>query len=382
MRIGLNLLHALREIGGGWNYIANLVAALGDYDDANTYIAFVTHDSRCLVPAKQNFQTVFINLNSRSRPRRVLYENTMLQLLAYKYHLDCMHWFANTQAIVNTVPGAVTIHDLQAFRDLVPFSRPKRLYLQLMMRLTAKRARILLPVSEATARELQRVLNVASSKMVVIPVIIDSCFRPATYKEIVYFKSKYGLPDHFWLYVAHFYPHKNHLRLLQAYHRLKANRSGPLWPLVLRGDPAGAEVEIEEAIAHLDLKHDVVFLPRLSEEEMPILYSAATGMIFPSLYEGGGIPVVEAIACGCPVAASDIPPIREFAGEAVLYFDPLDLESVAQTILKLQNSSDLRESQRRLGLGVVEKFRQWNVIPRLLDAYRWVANSKIQRSEK
>jgi len=251
-----------------------------------------------------------------------------------------------------------------------------------MMRLTAKRARILLPVSEATARELQRVLNVASSQMVVIPVIIDSRFRPATYKEIVYFKSKYGLPDHFWLYVAHFYPHKNHLRLLQAYHRLKANRSGPLWPLVLRGDPAGAEVEIEEAIAHLDLKHDVVFLPRLSEEEMPILYSAATGMIFPSLYEGGGIPVVEAIACGCPVAASDIPPIREFAGEAVLYFDPLDLESVAQTILKLQNSSDLRESQRRLGLGVVEKFRQWNVIPRLLDAYRWVANSKIQRSEK
>jgi len=293
-----------------------------------------------------------------------------------------MLWFANTQAIVNTVPGVVTIHDLQAFRDLAPFSPPKRLYLQLMIRLTAKRARILLPVSEATARELQRVLNVASSQMVVIPVIIDSRFRPATYKEIVYFKSKYGLPDHFWLYVAHFYPHKNHLRLLQAYHRLKANRSGPLWPLVLRGDPAGAEVEIEEAIAHLDLKHDVVFLPRLSEEEMPILYSAATGMIFPSLYEGGGIPVVEAIACGCPVAASDIPPIREFAGEAVLYFDPLDLESVAQTILKLQNSSDLRESQRRLGLGVVEKFRQWNVIPRLLDAYRWVANSKIQRSEK
>ena len=95
MRIGLNLLHALPQIGGGWNYVARLVEALGDHDHDNHYVAFVTTASARLVPKKRNFTPVPVNIQAGLRLRRIAYENTSLQKLAGHYRLDCMHWFAN-----------------------------------------------------------------------------------------------------------------------------------------------------------------------------------------------------------------------------------------------------------------------------------------------
>jgi glycosyltransferase involved in cell wall biosynthesis len=374
VRIGLNLLHALPEIGGSWNYVANLLAALSQYDHTNTYVVFVTRASKPLAPLKPNFIQVLIELRSISRARRIFYEHTMLQWLARKHQLDCMHWFANTQALINTVPGAVTIYDLQPFFNFANFSRVKRLYLQMMIALTARRAAILLPMSQTTANELQRVLKANPADLVVIPPILNSQFVPAATEAGRPFKTKYRLPEQFWLYVAHLYPHKNHLRLLQAYHQLKSGGLAP-WPLVLRGDPAGAELEVKQAITRLNLESDIIMLPRLEEAELSLLFSTATALVFPSLYEGGGIPVVEAMACGCPVIAADIPVVREFAGDAASYFDPLDVEAMGQAMLALQSSPDQRAANRQVGLARAEEFRAGQVVSKLLNAY----NRALQR---
>jgi hypothetical protein len=96
MRIGLNLLHSMPEIGGGWNYIARLVESLGEYDRENTYVAFVTDKSVGMVPRRPNFEIVHVGINPISRPQRVLHENARLQIDARKYRLNLMHWFANT----------------------------------------------------------------------------------------------------------------------------------------------------------------------------------------------------------------------------------------------------------------------------------------------
>jgi glycosyltransferase involved in cell wall biosynthesis len=368
MRIGLNLLHALPEIGGGWNYIQNLVVALGEYDRTNSYVAFVTHASECLVPTQPNFEHVLVKLHSESRPRRIVYENTVLQYLARKRHLDCMHWFASTQGIVNTVPAVVTVHDLQPFLNYAGFSLFKRVYLRLMMSITMRRASILLPVSQATARDLERRLNADPGRMVVIPAVVGDLFKPATVEDIASFRARYCLPEHFWLYVAHLYPHKNHVRLLRAYYQLKQAGHQP-WPLVLRGDPYGAEIQVRQHIARWHLEEDVIWLPRLVQRELVALYSAASALIFPSLYEGGGIPVLEAMACGCPVVASDIPPVREFAGDAASYFDPTNVDSIAQTMLAFQNGTIDRERGRQRGLSRVAEFRAESVVVRLLAAY-------------
>src|ERR1035437_1950667 len=133
MRVGLNLLHAMPEVGGGWNYIAGLVGAIREEDRENTYVAFVTDLSRCLVPELSNWIRVDCALDSRSRPRRLVFEMTRLQALARKHRLDCMHWFANIQAPWNAVPAVVTVHDLHAFLNLSGFSLSKRLFLTTMM---------------------------------------------------------------------------------------------------------------------------------------------------------------------------------------------------------------------------------------------------------
>jgi len=368
MRIGLNLLHALPEIGGGWNYIQNLVTALGDYDHTNSYVTFVTHASECLVPTQPNFERVLVKLHSESRPQRIVYENTVLQYLARKHHLDCMHWFASTQGIVNTVPAVVTVHDLQPFLNYAGFSLFKRVYLRWMMFITVRQASVLLPVSQATASDLQRRLSADPARMVVIPAVVEESFKPAATEDIASFRARYCLPERFWLYVAHFYPHKNHMRLLRAYYQLKQAGHQP-WPLVLRGDPYGAEISVRQNIALWHLEGDIIWLPRLGQRELVALYSSASALIFPSLYEGGGIPVLEAMACGCPVVASDIPPVREFAGDGASYFDPTNVDSIAQAMLAFQNGTIDHDQGRQMGLSRVTEFRARPVVVRLLAAY-------------
>jgi len=371
MRIGLNLLHAMPGIGGGWNYIARLVQSLGEYDRENSYVAFVTDKSIGIVPRQPNFEIVHVRINPVSRPQRVLCENTRLQIDARRHQLDLMHWFANTIAVVNSVPGVVTVYDLQVFENPQAFARTQRIYLRTMFPHTVRHAALLLPMSETTAHALCGILKARPERMQVIPAIVSPSFQPVPSDRVIELRQKHNLPDQFWLYVAHFYPHKNHLRLLQAYCDLKSSGFSP-WPLVLRGDDHGECEEAKGLVTQLGLENYVRFLPRLSEGELPVLYSAATALVFPSLYEGGGIPVLEAMACDCPVIASDISAIREYGGDAILRFDPVDLPSIRNAMKAFQQDAEKRSEARQLGLEQVRNHRPDRVTPKLISAYRRV----------
>ena len=368
MRIGLNLLHAMPEIGGGWNYIDRLLKALGECDKDNRYIAFVTNRSASLVPRQSNFEAVYVRINSSFRPQRILYENTVLQIDARKQRLDLMHWFANTIAFANSVPGVVTVYDLQVFENPRAFTRIQRIYLRTMLPHTARHAALILPMSDTTARALCKMYATCAGRVQIVPPIVGESFKPSPPGKTMELRLKYNLPDEMWLYVAHFYPHKNHVRLLQSYHELKLQGFVP-WPLVLRGDDHGVEDEVRRLVTQLGLERDVRFLPRLSEEELPELYSAATALIFPSLYEGGGIPLLEAMACGCPIIASDISAVREFGGDAISRFDPQSMQSIWNAMRVFQQDAGVRFRSRQLGLEQVLNNRPNRVINKLIEAY-------------
>lgn len=375
MRIGLNLLHARPEIGGVWNYVSNLVAAVGREDTETEYVAFVTEVSAALVTPRPNFRNVIVPLRSRLRTTRVLFENTALQLLVWRERLDCLHWFANTIGLVDVVPAVVTVYDLQPFLSYPTMSRAKRVFLRSQMRAAVRRAAMLLPMSQATGQELRDRLGADPRRMLVVPPILESMFQPPEPTAVSRFRQQYGLPAEFWLYVAHGWPHKNHERLLHAYRELRAENPSA-WPLVLRGDPQPGFPTLAELSARAGLKESVIVLPRLKREELPLLYASAAALVFPSLYEGGGIPVLEAQACGCPLVASDIPAIREFAGEAGHYMNPQSVDDIKRAMIATAADVAARERLLRLGLERVRTFRSISVVDRLVAAYRSACSAR------
>jgi glycosyltransferase involved in cell wall biosynthesis len=270
--------------------------------------------------------------------------------------------------VINAAPAVVTVYDMQPFLNLARYSVVKRIFLRWRMRSAVRRAAWLLPMSYATKAALEEVLYADPARCTVIPPVVEGRFKPALPKEIDEFRSVYRLPPEFWLYVANFYPHKNHVALLHAYCELKVGGAAP-WPLVLRGEPGGAERQIHAAVRELSLQNDVIFLSRLDRRELPTLYGCASAMVFPSTYEGGGIPLVEAMACGCPVVASDLPVVREVTGKAAVYFDPQIAASIVAAMRQSQSSCRLREQSRALGLRRAAHFRAQEVVPALIKAY-------------
>ena len=169
--------------------------------------------------------------------------------------------------------------------------------------------------------------------------------------------------------MAHPYAHKNHARLLLAYKQLR-DSGGCSWPLVLRGDQQGEWANITQSIHDLGITDNVVWLPRLSVTNLVSLYSAATALIFPSLYEGCGQPVLEAMACGCPVVASNIPTTLEFAGAAAVTFDAISVEEITGAMQRVSVDSELRGRLRAEGLARARMYSQESTALRLMDAYK------------
>lgn len=380
MRVGLNLLHARPEIGGAWNYIASIVETLRRLDSDFEFLGYCTKVSAEMVPKDPRFRVKLVHLGGSSQVARVSYEQCVLPFLAYRDKVDCIHWFANTRSLVGLVPSVVTIHDLMFIDKPVDspsgVSFAKKLYLREMQRYTCHHAEVLAPVSKATASVAVRLFGVESKRIIVVPNPLDDTFHPAALEETNEFRERFKLPSHFWLYVAHPYPHKNHARLFAAYKKFR-DASQCTWPLVLRGDSSKGNEMLHKVALDLGIAESVIWLPRLTSEDMVRLYSAATAMIFPSLYEGCGIPVLEAMACGCPVAASDITTTREFAGDAALTFDATNADAIVGAMQQFLSSPALRESCSNKGLMKAEQYSSNNTAGRLLAAYRYVSGQAV-----
>ncbi len=370
MRIGLNLLHAQPAIGGGWNYISNLVAGLAEHAGDHEFVAYVTEASAGIVPSHPRFQQVRAPVHAASRIQRVLYENLRLPRLASRMGLDVLHWFSSTLSPLSRMPNAVTVYDLLALTPSSPWGMAKNAYLRSMIRSTVSSADILLPISQATAADLRARLNAAPDRMAVIPSVLPKQFAPVSAAVVARLKQKYALPDDFWLYVAHFWAHKNHQSLVEAYRRLSALDGDEGWPLVLRGD---GRRDVREAtrrqVREAGLEGKVLFLPRLDDTELAALYTGASALIFPSMHEGLGIPIIEAMACGCPVIASALPSVVESGQDAILTIDHPTVEALVGVMRRVQADAACRAELRRRGFEKARLFRSDSVVPRLFEAY-------------
>ncbi|PWH20031.1 MAG: glycosyltransferase family 1 protein [Ardenticatenia bacterium] len=245
------------------------------------------------------------------------------------------------------VPTVLTCYDIIPLLFPGYFTAWQRLVFRLTHQLALRAAEVVLAISQATQDDLVRYLRVAAHKVVVIPLAADEHFRPWSSGEIERVRRAYGLPARYVLYVGSNKPHKNLVRLVEAWAAVVGHQRD--LSLVIAGPWDARYPHARHKAEELDLQGRVMFLGTVADEDLPGLYSGALCFVFPSLYEGFGLPVLEAMACGTPVACSNVASLPEVAGEAALLFDPQDVECIRDALMRLLGDVDLRNDFARRG---------------------------------
>ncbi len=315
MRIGVNALYLIPGgVGGTEIYLRNLLNALTSIDSTNQYVVFTNRETGAdLVPSTPNFTAAPQNVNASSRPARILWEQFALPLAVRHHKIDVLFNPGFTAPILCGRPMVTVFHDLQHKRHPEYFRWFDLPFWRFFLWASARRSRGLIAVSEATRDDVRRYYG--RFAQVVQHGVERRFFEIAKNRE----------PRDYVLCASTSHPHKNLARLL-AVHR--QHKDAP--PLVITGVRGFAAAEVEKLAG--ESVRIAGWIPR---EELFELFRCARGFIYPSTFEGFGMPVLEAMAAGVPVACSDIPPLREVAGDTVHYFDPSSDAQIRDALMVL-----------------------------------------------
>lgn len=358
MNVGINA-HLLtfsqgyRNAGVG-RYIYYLLRALAERDDAMRYTVFCHDAPRQGDPARgPHTRFVTSRIDTIEPKRRILYEQAVLPWLL-PGRVDLLHAPVNVVPLLSVVPSVVTIHDLSFMVMPDRFLPAKRRYLETFTRLTVRRARHVIADSEHTRGDVIRLLGLPPERVTAVPLGVSEHFRPSSEEELARFRDRHGLPERYLFYLGTLEPRKNLVTLLRAYARLRGR--GLDWPLVLAGGKGWLYEDVFKAVEDLNLSDHVRFAGYVSFEEQPLWYGAATIFVYPSTYEGFGLPVLEAMACGTAVVTSTASSLPEAAGDAGLLIDCRDEEALAGAIERLAGDEELRTDLARRGLAQAARF--------------------------
>ncbi|MCX7860389.1 MAG: glycosyltransferase family 4 protein [Chloroflexus sp.] len=377
MRIAINAhllahTHSFRRAGVS-HYIEQVLLHLAQIDHENHYTVYTT---RGLDQAALGLPANFVVKPSRLptiNPRvRIPWEQGIAPLML-RGKADLYHGCLNVAPLLSPVPTVITIHDLAFIRFPQTFRAYNRIYLDLATRLSARRASRILAVSEHTKNEVVGLLGIPPERVVVTPNAARSHFRPPAPAAIEQLRARHGLPERFVLYVGTLEPRKNLTTLLEAF--ALASRSVPNVPLVIGGGKGWMYEPIFARLEQLHLRDRVKFAGYIPEEELPLWYAAATVFVFPSIYEGFGMPPLEAMACGTPVITSNTSSLPEVVGDAGLMVSPSDTVALAEAIRRLLTDADLRAELRQRGLARARRFSWAETAAKTLAAYQAVANT-------
>ena len=345
MRVGLNLLHLVpRETGGGELYARRLIPALLEARSDLRLVVFAGHEAAPSLAEEtwaSEIELVHVPVRSRSRARRVLAEQTLIPRAARRAQVDLLHNVQNTAPVAPGVPQVTTILDVIYKRHPETHAGVLAAGVALLVPLAARRSRRILTISQAAKDDIAHFLHVDRDRIDVTPLGpgLQDEVSPVAEAEL---RQRLELGDApFVLTVSAKRPHKNLERLLEAMAQVQ---SDPPPLLVAPGYETVFEPELRRRAGER-----VRFLGWVDSELLDGLYRAATCFVFPSLAEGFGLPVLEAMVRGTPVACSRIDPLTELAGEAALYFDSTDVADMTRAIETLLTDEELRDRLRRAG---------------------------------
>lgn len=388
MHIGINaqLLSFSQNYrnGGISRYIRSLLTELTLHPGPHEYTIFVNGPETVAQLGVQHPQMQFVPATwPEEKPAaRVAWEQLTLPALIRQRGIQVLHSPANVlpEFLPRRCAGVVTLHDLAFLRMPEVLTRPKRIYHRTFTVRSLRRASMVIAVSESTRRDLTELLEVSPQRIATVYPCLDERFsQPVTTEEVRVFRERQGLEQGFLLYLGTLEPRKNIPTLLDAYARLR-QMTGTSIKLVLAGGKGWLYDAIFARVRELGLESEVSFPGFINDDESPLWYHAASAFVYPSLYEGFGFPVAEALACGTPTVTSTSSSLPEAGAGLALTVDPHDVEALAAALHTALSDTVLRERCRDQAEVVRARFSAATMARQTVAAYEQaVALHRVQR---
>jgi glycosyltransferase involved in cell wall biosynthesis len=362
VRIGIDA-RKLHDFGIG-TYIRNLLRHLARLDRTTEYVVFSRPDDRALLSTLGgNFRTVVEKAGNYSLAEQVRIPIDLRREGVTLFHAP--HYVLPPLVRCRSV---VTIHD--CIHLMFPQYLPNPLalgYARTSIRLAARRATRVLTVSESSKRDIQRFVDIPADKIDVIYNAYDERFgiEPRD-EDVVRVRERYQLEGEFVLYAGNVKPHKNIERLIEAFDLVRRRGLDHI-KLIIIGDEISKYAALRRAVHAHQLHKYVRFLGYMPEETLAVMYRLAGVFVFPSLYEGFGLPPLEAMASGTPVVTSNVSSLPEVAGDAAVLVDPYDPAAIADGIARVLTDEGLRRDLRAKGLARAKQF-SWDASVRRVRA--------------
>lgn len=353
MRIAIDATSIPPNPAGAGVYAIELVRALAERDRRDGYALFARTDA--LDEPIAGHRNWHVEKVTASRPRRLAWEQIRLPGRLSALAIDVLHSTHHTLPLRPVRSRrVVTVHDVTFLRIPERYPPARRLYFGAITRLSAKVADAIIVPSESVRADVVRTLGTDPGKMHVVYEAAGPPYRPIDAEIAAKVAEKYLLEPGYVLSVGSLEPGKNRARLFRA---LKALRDeGVHAHLAIVGQPAWKYEDEAALVDELGMGDRIHYLGYVPTSDLPALYNAASVFAFPSLYEGFGLPVIEAMACGVPVVTSEISATAEVSGDAALLIDPQDVEAIRGVLRALLTDPLQRDSYGRRGLARAAEF--------------------------
>lgn len=373
MRIAIDAHSIGTGLGGNESYATNLIEALAEIDPVNQYTLYVTRRE-----ARKRFNNRWPNFSVRATlPHTPLIRIPVtLSAELRRNPVDVLHVQYTSPPFV-PCPVVVSIHDLSFEHLPQTFKRRSSTQLRMTVPRSARKAAQVIALSEYGRSDMINTYDICPDKVSVIPLAAPDYFAPVEdEKELERVRQTYGLEKDYILCVGSIQPRKNLSRLIAAYSRLRRARPGGKLPqLVLAGKFAWLYAETLRTIKELELSNSVILTGYVPQADLPALYSGALCFVYPSYFEGFGLPPLEAMKCGVPVVVGNKTSLPEIVGDAGVLVDPFDVDAIAAGIEKVAFDSNLRAQLRVKGLERSRIFNWRETARQTLAVYKKAAGS-------
>jgi glycosyltransferase involved in cell wall biosynthesis len=365
MRIGVLVLMAGREAGGPETYEVEMLRALARLDRRNEYVVYCTGPE---APAAIDVQQDNVRYHVLRPSLRAVSVGVTLPAQMRRDGIEVLHSTFTPPPILSG-PEVLTLHCLSSFVHPEFYSRPIAWRLNTLLRVGMRRASCVLCVSQTTADDVHGRFGVPRDRLAVSYNGVGHRFRPVPADEARRrVREALGVDGPYALFLGKLEPRKNVTRLLQAFAEFR-RATGSDTQLLLAGHRTSVTPALDEQIAALDLEGAILQAGYVPSDVLASLYAGARMFLFPSLWEGFGIPIIEAMACGTPVLTSSVTCLPEIAGDAAVLVDPRSTASIAEGIARLDTSADLRRTLVARGFDRARLFTWDNCARATLETY-------------